>query len=422
MSQQTVDVLIVGAGPAGLAAATSAASSGARVALIDDNPTAGGQIWRGGLEHATTSQARHWLTRAKTEPITLLARTRVISQTQPGVLLVETPTGAREICFQQLTLASGARERFLPFPGWTLPGVMGAGGLQALVKGGLSIAGKRVVVAGSGPLLIAVAAFLKGKGAQVQLIAEQTSWSKLGQFGLRLGRSAGKLRQAQYLGWHLRGIPLRANSWIKSAHGSGRLEMVTIQCGKRVETLPCDYLACGFGLVPNTELASALGCIIEHGAVQVDTWQQTSRPGIFCAGEATGIGGLDLALLEGQVAGFAATGQTEAARALFSAREREQRFARQLAVSFALRDELKHLAESETLVCRCEDVSYGALQEHLTWRGAKLQTRCGMGPCQGRICGTATDFLFGWTPDSVRPPVTVARIASLVYTLEDQEE
>jgi D-hydroxyproline dehydrogenase subunit alpha len=422
MSQQAFEVLIVGAGPAGLAAATSAASSGARVALIDDNPTAGGQIWRGGLAYATTSQARHWLTRVSTEAITFFACTRVISQVQSGVLLVETPTGAREICFQKLILASGARERFLPFPGWTLPGVMGAGGLQALVKGGLPIAGKRVVVAGSGPLLIAVAAFLKGKGARVQLIAEQTPWSRLGRFGLYLGRSAGKLRQVQRLGWHLRGIPLCANSWIKRAQGGERLEMVTVQRGKRVETLPCDYLACGFGLVSNTELASALGCAIEHGAVQVDAWQQTNCPGIFCAGEATGIGGLDLALLEGQIAGFAATGQTEAARALFPARAREQRFAKQLADSFALRDELKHLAEPETLVCRCEDVSYGALQERLTWRGAKLQTRCGMGPCQGRICGAATSFLFGWTPDSVRPPVTVARIASLVHTHEDQEE
>jgi NADPH-dependent 2,4-dienoyl-CoA reductase/sulfur reductase-like enzyme len=422
MRQQAFEVLVIGAGPAGLAASSSAASSGVRVGLIDDNPTAGGQIWRGGLEHAPTSQARLWFTRANTDTITLFARTRVISQVQPGVLLVETPSGAQELSSRQLILASGARELFLPFPGWTLPGVMGAGGLQALVKGGLPIAGKRVVVAGSGPLLIAVAAYLKGRGARVQCIVEQTSWSKLGRFGLQLARSFSKLRQARSLGWRLRGVPLHANSWITHADGSERLEAVSIQRGKRVETLPCDYLACGFGLVPNIELGSALGCAIEHGTLRVDEWQQTKLAGIYCAGEATGIGGLDLALLEGQIAGLVATGQTKAARALFSARTREQQFSRHLTGSFALRAELKRLAEPETLVCRCEDVSYQALQEHTNWRAAKLQTRCGMGPCQGRVCGSATAFLFGWTPDSVRPPVTVARVASLVYTHSDQEE
>src|SRR5437879_1301649 len=121
MSQQAFEVLVIGAGPAGLAAASSAAKSGVRVGLIDDNPTAGGQIWRGGLEHSPTSQARLWLTRAHTDAIMLFARTRVISQVQSGVLLVETPGGAQELSFQRLILASGARELFLPFPGWTLP-------------------------------------------------------------------------------------------------------------------------------------------------------------------------------------------------------------------------------------------------------------------------------------------------------------
>jgi NADPH-dependent 2,4-dienoyl-CoA reductase/sulfur reductase-like enzyme len=357
---------------------------------------------------------------ANADAITYLTRTRVIAPIRPGVLLVESPAGAQEVHYQRLILATGARELFLPFPGWTLPGVMGAGGLQALVKGGLSIADKSVVIAGSGPLLLAVGAYLKSQGARVRLIAEQTPWSQLGLFGLRL--PSHKRRQAQRLVRQLWNVPLCASSWITQAHGTERLEAVTLRRGKRVERLTCDYLACAFGLIPNSELAIALGCVIKNGAVQVDEWQQTSRAHIFCAGEASGIGGLELALLEGQIAGLAATDQIDAARTHFSARQREQHFTTHLTRAFTLRAELKQLADPKTLVCRCEDVSYAELQEHPGWRQAKLQTRCGMGPCQGRVCGSACAFLFGWSPDSVRPPISVTRVANLAYQQIHQEE
>jgi NADPH-dependent 2,4-dienoyl-CoA reductase/sulfur reductase-like enzyme len=194
--------------------------------------------------------------------------------------------------------------------------------------------------------------------------------------------------------------------------------------GDKAWMIGCDYLACGFGLVPNVDLPSALGCAISSGAVQVDEWQQSSLPHIYCAGEVTGIGGLDCSLVEGQIAGFAATGQLDDARSCFARRVHARRFASLLASSFALRDELKTLATANTVVCRCEDVSLHALQSHSNWRSAKLHTRCGMGPCQGRICGAATSFLFGWTPASVRPPITPARLTSLAHiaTYSDQEQ
>jgi len=166
-------------------------------------------------------------------------------------------------------------------------------------------------------------------------------------------------------------------------------------------------------LVPNLELQQLLGCQIREGYVHVDEFQRTTVEGVFCAGEPTGIGGVELAIIEGQIAGLAAGGGLEKARLLFRDRDKRRRFARLLDQTFRLRPELKNLPSAETLVCRCEDVSYSRLQQQTSWRSAKLQTRCGMGPCQGRVCGPATQFLFKWEPDSVRPPVFPARVASL---------
>ena len=149
------------------------------------------------------------------------------------------------------------------------------------------------------------------------------------------------------------------------------------------------------------------------GCVRVDDFQKTTVPSVFCAGEPTSVGGVDLALIGGQIAGLAAAGRTTEARALFGKRRKARRFAQLLDRTFRLHSELRSLPLPDTLVCRCEDVSYSRLQEHASWRAAKLQTRCGMGPCQGRVCGPAMEFLFGWSPDSVRPPVFPARVETL---------
>ena len=416
------NILVIGAGPAGLAAAISAAQNATSIGLIDDNPRIGGQIWRTAAHSIPAEQARYWFALASISNLTILNNTKIIAPLSSDTLLAETPTETLELQFKRLILAPGAHELFLPFPGWTLPGVMGAGGLQALAKGGFPIRGKRVVIAGSGPLLLAVAAYLKDQGAHIQVIAEQASWIKLAQFASHLPSHARYLAQASNLSWRLLGVPIRTGSWVKQAHGTDHLESVTLSHNNRTSTLSCDYLACGFGLVPNIELPAALGCAVENRVVQVNEWQQTSIESVYCAGEATGIGGLELALIEGQIAGFAATDQQDAARAFFSARNRAQRFAALLTRSFALRSRLKSLADDNTIVCRCEDVSYHDVKQYTDWRSAKLHTRCGMGPCQGRVCGTATTFLFGWGQDSVRPPVTPARIASFAQIDTDSNQ
>jgi len=408
------DVLIVGAGPAGLAAAESAAQSGRRVSVVDDNPAPGGQIWRG-AGGRPAPPAADWVRRLEIAGAELIAGARVFDHPRAGRLLAETAGGVRVLDYRCLILATGARERFLPFPGWTLPNVCGAGGLQALVKAGLPVVGKRVVVAGTGPLLLAVGAYLRDCGADVRLIAEQAPWARLWRFGLGLARTPGKIFEALGLELKLLGIPFQAGCWPVAALGYDKLSSIVLRHGDRTWNVPCDYLACGFHLVPNLELAGLLGCALEGGEARVDEWQQTSMPGVYAAGEATGIGGLELSLVEGRIAGYAAAERPGEARRQFAARSRLRRFARALNEAFALREELKAMPQAETIVCRCEDVTLERLRVHTSWRGAKLQTRCGMGPCQGRICGAATAFLFGWGAESARPPVFPARVESLAH-------
>jgi NADPH-dependent 2,4-dienoyl-CoA reductase/sulfur reductase-like enzyme len=408
------DVLVIGAGPAGLTAAACAAECGATVGLVDDNPTPGGQIWRGECGQIDSEAAR-WVGRLHAAGGQQFCGTRVFHQPEPGTLLAEAEDHLFEFSYRKLIVATGARELFLPFPGWTLPNVMGAGGLQALVKSGLPIAGKRVLVTGSGPLLLAVAAYLRRHGAEIPMICEQASRSSLARFGLVLLRKPGKMRQGFSLRKQLSRIPFVPDCWPVEARGDTRLEEVVIsQCSnQQMKAISCDYLACGFHLVPNTELAELLGCQVRGSLVQVDDLQQTSVPGVFCAGEPTGVGGLELALVEGQIAGLAAGGRSESAERLFGERDKLRSFARALDRAFALRPELRKLAHPETIVCRCEDVAYASLVQHDSWRASKLQTRCGMGPCQGRVCGPATRFLFNWSPDSVRPPIFPTRFDSL---------
>ncbi len=409
------DVLVIGAGPAGLAAAVSAQQAGARVGIVDDNPGLGGQIWRGEQRQPSSPAAAEWLRRVQAAQLEFISGARVYDQPEAGRLLAETLDGRLELSSRKLILATGARERFLPFPGWTLPGVAGAGGLQALVKCGLPIEGKKVVVAGTGPLLLAVAAYLRKCGAKVLLIAEQTPPSRLLSFGLSLWHSPRKIVQALRLKRELLGIAHLTNCWPVAAHGEEQLQRVTLRRGQKTWDVACDYLACGFHLVPNVELAVFFGCKLRDGVVQVDELQATNVAGIYCAGESTGIGGLELSLVEGQIAGFAATDQQEKARALFAERRQHQQFADHLNRAFALREELKRLPQPDTIVCRCEDVSFAQLEQYAAWRAAKLQTRCGMGPCQGRICGSAIEFLLGWQPESVRPPVYPVNVGNLIH-------
>ena len=184
-----------------------------------------------------------------------------------------------------------------------------------------------------------------------------------------------------------------------------------------------DFAAISYGLAPNTELAEALGCEVGTSGVRVDGWQRTSVEGVYCAGEATGIGGLECSLVEGEIAGLGAAGGD--ARGLAGKKAKAQQFADALNRAFAPRPDLRTLPCDDTIICRCEDVTYGQIakqsQFQPSFRAAKLHTRCGMGPCQARVCGPALDFLFGWKTESVRPPVFPARVGSLIEISEESK-
>lgn len=399
----TPALLVIGAGPAGLAAAEAASRHGQPVLLVDENHAPGGQIWRGGPAHKTETALR------KRPHVRLLQGARLVSAAGPGKLLLDTLNGARIEPWDRLVLCSGARELLLPFPGWTLPGVTGAGGLQALIKGGMPVAGKKVVVAGSGPLLLAVADTVIKRGGQVVAIVERRSQAELARFAGQLAlRHRAKLMQAAGLLARLRAIPYLRGATVTQATGETRVRGVIVD-GKE---MACDFLACGFGLLPVLESAALLGCEVGGGKVLVDAQQRTSVAGVWAAGEATGIGGVDKALAEGRIAGLAASGQLPT-RADERERARARDFAALLAHTFAPDAALASLCRPDTIVCRCEDVPAGALAPHADWRSAKLQTRAGMGPCQGRVCGAACQVLYGWDAAGIRPPVFPVSAATL---------
>lgn len=410
------DVVVVGGGPAGMAAASAAAESGARVVMVDEGAGPGGQIWRPGVHSLPSRASRRSVARLVASGAKALRSTSVVDAWRVGdtfTVTAESRGVGFEITAKSLVLATGARERFLPFPGWTLPNVFGIGGAQALLKGGVSFRGKRVVIAGSGPLLLPVAASLAHAGAKLVLVAEQAPIGSVARFAAGLLRHPATLAQAVALRVGFMSSPYATGSWVTEARGDTTVRAVTLSNGRTKRTVDCDVLCAAFGLVPNTELARVLGCAVENGAVRVDDAQATTVAGVYCCGEPTGIGGVDLALVEGEIAGHSAVARR--APSSFVARRAARRLdAERLARAFTLRGELLALADRETIVCRCEDVRWGALDRRWSSRQAKLYTRVGMGPCQGRVCGAALECLMGWAPDSVRIPTQPARCHALV--------
>jgi D-hydroxyproline dehydrogenase subunit alpha len=409
------DVAVIGAGPAGLAAASSARQAGKRVLVIDEAQRAGGQLWRHRDQRQLSSRARAALA-AGGDVLHGAAVTDARQQHDGSFelsLLVDAT--ARPVHAARLVLATGARELFLPFPGWTLPGVVGAGGAQALAKGGLPLAGRRVVVAGSGPLLLAVASLMGRCGATVVLVAEQAPARRVARFAASLiGRPQLLLQGAAYqLSARAR---YRTGSWVTAAHGDRRLEAVTLVHNGRLITVECDLLACGMGLVPNVEVAQLLGCDVHADGIMTDDRCRTTVSGVVAAGECAGIGGGDCAEAEGRIAGLVAAEAT-VPDALLARRASLRRLAAVTQRAFALRDEVRRLADQDTIVCRCEDVVSGAIDPSWTPRQAKLCTRVGMGSCQGRVCGPALRAMHGWPLDTVRPPLSPVPLAALAGDL-----
>lgn len=412
------EILVVGAGPAGVAAAVRAAEAGKNVILVDDNAATGGQIWRATRRSdaalRTPTRKSHWLERLDESGARVITGTTVVSCDGPHSLRADREEGTVDLRCETLVVATGARERMLPFPGWTEPGVVGIGGLQALLKSGLDISGQRVAFVGSGPLMLAVAAAVREAAGHVVAMAEQASFGRVFRLGVGLWRHPAKLAQ-------LTGMKRRIAHRVRYGEQPLRVERATDALrlfttdGSRERSVDADWVATGFGLVPCTRLAQLLGFAKASDArVRVDAMQRiVGAESSFAAGECTGVGGVDVALLEGEVAGLAAAGREDLARKLLGPLRRERRFGDALERAFALDPSLRSRVGADTIVCRCEDVQLADLETRSSMRDAKLQARCGMGPCQGRVCGSALEFIRGWTPDRVRSPLFPVKMRRL---------
>lgn len=414
------DVAVVGAGPAGIAAAARAAEAGRRVVVLDEAPNVGGQIWRHRTLTALAADARRWIERLNRTSADVRHGVAVIDVVAHDgaagfTIVAERHRGGVVVLHAtRLIIATGARERFMPFPGWTLPGVMGIGGAQALFKqGATSFRGKRVVIAGTGPLLLPVAASLSDAGARLLLVAEQAPAGAVREFALSLLAQPDTLLQAAAYRFAFVRTPYALGSWVTAAGGSDRLTGVSVTDGRSTRTIPCDILCTGYGLVPNVELGRLLGCQLHDGVIRVDDRQATTVPGTYAAGESTGIGGVVLSLVEGEIAGAAAAGLPRIDSSLVRRRQALRRVAARLERTFAVRDEIRSLSRDDTIICRCEDVRRSAIASLGDARQAKLYARAGMGACQGRVCGAALELLFGWSPGTVRPPLEPARLSTL---------
>jgi D-hydroxyproline dehydrogenase subunit alpha len=441
VSSPTFDVAVVGAGPAGLAAALAAAESGVTVALVDAGMRPGGQYWRSpapGAGSFTPNTLHHSWRRfiATTSSLgELAAGGRVVRFVGHHVWFiaqaddrwsVNCALGAEPrqgyatrpviIHARRLVLATGAYDRQLPFPGWDLPGVMTAGGVQSLLKGHLVVAGKTVVVAGSGPFLLPVAAGLARYGARVPAIIEANTPLAFARSPRTVLGAAMKLGEAAtYAAVLLRHrVAVRHRHVVIRAFGKDRLEGVVVaRLGRdrrplahTERSIACDVLAVGWGFIPQLELHLQLGCstrmdVDSSLVVDVDDNQQTSVEGVWAAGEATGIGGAELASIEGELAGYAVATSLDAAPARDDGPLRKRRAAlrafanvmhRVYSIPYAVLDGV----DDETHVCRCEEVPAGSIRRAVEDLGAtdartvKLLARPGMGWCQGRVCGFAT--------------------------------
>ncbi|WP_436496266.1 FAD-dependent oxidoreductase [Actinokineospora sp. HUAS TT18] len=440
-------IVVIGAGPAGINAARAAANAGAEVTLIDTAPTVGGQYHRqavgadnapGAADIARDPRIRH------------LAESVVwaIESVHNGHK-VHVRTGQADgpdryghaVHADALVLATGAYDRALPFPGWDLPGVVTAGAAQAMAKGQGVAVGRRVVVAGTGPFLLPVAQSLVQAGAHVVAVLEANrarGWLAAPKALLagrgKLGELAG---YAKLLARHR--IPYRTSRTVIAAHGTGRVtEVTTATLDAQWKVKPgterriaVDAVCVGFGFTPQLELAVSARCRLVDGFVEVNEAQATSVPGVFAAGELTGIGGADLAAAEGTVAGIAAAAFEghETAEPDLKAVRRGRLFAQGLDKAYPVRPGWQSWLTDDTLVCRCEEVSFGALRTALDnysalgVRSLKLTSRVGLGPCQGRVCGrAAAELAAGITGGSYDPAATAKRPLAAPLRLSELAE
>ncbi|MFG1710200.1 FAD-dependent oxidoreductase [Nonomuraea sp. M3C6] len=425
----TYDLVVIGGGAAGVTGALTAALAGLRVALVDSGVRLGGQYFRHPAVPGAAPGLDRFLRQARAlgERADLLLGHQVWSVTREpdGDLVVhcvtrepaERPVAVRG---RRLLIATGAYDRPLPFPGWDLPGVLTAGGAQALLKGNGVVAGRRIVVSGTGPFLLPVATGLAGAGARVLGVFEANGGLGLARHPLlALGKAGEAAGYAAALARHR--VPYRTRQAVVAAHGEHEVEAVTVARLDQewnvlaTRVVECDTVAVGYGFVPQIELGTQLGCGVRHDVdgspvLVVDAAQRTTVPGVWAAGEPTGVGGWRLSELEGRIAGRAIAEAGEVPGVLVRRRERWRAFGAALQRAYPVQPGWQTWLRDDTLVCRCEEVPLARVREAQDLgatdaRAIKLLARPGMGWCQGRICGYAVSCLAGERQQPPRRPI-----------------
>ncbi len=452
MAAERFEIAIAGGGPAGIACAAVLAQAGVPGLLIDEHPRLGGPGLRdaaGAFSPFAPAWARtvRAIRSLKKEALTVLPRTGLIGiEPGPRLLLAPEEGGLREIACRRLVIATGARERFLPFPGWTLPGVIATGAVQMLLKQGILPAAD-FVVGGAGPFLLAVAADIVRRGGRVRALANESRLADLlPPPGLLAGQGVkildGLLRTLRVL---VSGTRIAHGTRLLEARGAGRLQAVVTarvdKSGRHLpgteRVVPAALLAMGFGFTANIEPAQLAGCplffedTLGGWLVQTDESLRTGVEGIYAAGEVTGVGGAEKSLLEGRLAGLAILeemGRLDAAgRGEITRLQRKRKallsfgrwFNRPSRFAAACRTNWFASLPDELTICRCEEVRLRDIRRTLaagcrTPAGIKKATRCGMGVCQGNTCkGILQEVVAaltggppgGFPPPSVRAPL-----------------
>lgn len=456
-----VDLIIIGAGPAGMSAAAVAARGGLRVLMLDEQLQPGGQIYRnvaenrrkrGYLGKAYATGAN--LVDALDHPqITLLSGATVWRLDKGPQVTWSRGGKSQTTSAAHVLLATGAQERPVPFPGWTLPGVMPAGAAQILMKSA-GMLPKDAVLAGSGPLLYLIAAQMLDAGCPPQALVEtQTSRQMLGAlpqlpralFGLPTllkGLSLiAKIRKAA--------VPryTAASGFHAAATENGKIHF-SFRAKGRDQSLTCGLLLTHQGVIPGTHITRAAGIAYKWNAAQGafqpehDLWGATDQPGLHVAGDGAGIGGAEAAAAAGELAALNILCQS----GQLTSDTRNQRAARARAALFRARAIRPFLDAAypppaeilaptdETIVCRCEEVSAGAVRQAIREgaqgpRQIKTSLRCGMGPCQGRMCDATLRGLLSEgspnhpiSPPRARSPIKPIALSELAALSHPQEE